>query len=109
GTRIVFTHQPTPLVDDWQKTDLSIVEVATARVTSVVATEAAETQPVFAPNGALVAYTASETPPQWAFASRVFVVKPDGQEARPLAETFDLKPAIVGWTKGGDHVLVAEV
>jgi len=109
GTRIVFTHQPTPLVDDWQKTDLSIVEVATARVTPVVATEAAETQPVFSPDGTLIAYTASETPPQWAFASRVFVVKPGGPDARPLAETFDLKPAIVGWTKPGDRVLVSEV
>lgn len=109
GKTIVFTHQPTPLVDDWQKTDLSIVELATARVTPVMATEAAETQPVFSPDGKLIAYTASETPPQWAFASRVFVVKPNGQDPRPLAETFDLKPAIVGWSKTGDNVLVAEV
>src|SRR5262245_61084147 len=109
GTRIVFTHQPTPLVDDWQKTDLSIVEVATARVSPVVTSEAAETQPVFSPDGTLIAYTASETPPQWAFASRVFVVKAGGREGRPLAETFDLKPAIVGWTKAPDRVLVSEV
>ncbi len=109
GTKIVFTHQPTPLVDDWQKTDLSIVELATARVTTVVATEAAETQPVFSPDGTLIAYAASETPPQWAFASRVFVVKTGGHEARALAETFDLKPAIVGWTKAQDRVLVSEV
>ena len=26
--RIAFTHQPTPLVDDWQKTDVSLVEIA---------------------------------------------------------------------------------
>jgi dipeptidyl aminopeptidase/acylaminoacyl peptidase len=109
GARIVFTHQPTPLVDDWQKTDLSIVEVATARVTTVVATAAAETQPVFSPDGRLIAYAASESPPQWAFASRVFVVKPNGQELRPLAETFDFKPAIVGWSQSGDSVLVSEV
>jgi len=109
GTRIVFTHQPTPLVDDWQKTDLSIAEVATARVTPLVATEAAETQPVFSPDGKLIAYAASEMPPQWAFASRVFVVNSNGQESRPLAETFDLKPAIVGWSKSGESVLVSEV
>src|SRR5579863_332405 len=109
GTKIVFTHQPTPLVDDWQKTDLSLVEVATARVTTLVATEAAETQPIFSPDGRLIAYTASETPPRWAFASRVFVVKPNGQEQRALAETFDLKPAVVGWSKAGDSVLVSEV
>jgi dipeptidyl aminopeptidase/acylaminoacyl peptidase len=109
GARIVFTHQPTPQVDDWQKTDLSIVEIATGRVTPVVSSEAAETQPVFSPDGKLIAYTASETPPQWAFASRVFVVKPNGQEARPLAETFDLKPGLVGWMKTGDTLVVSEV
>lgn len=109
GTRIVFTHQPTPLVDDWQKTDLSIVEVVTARTTPLVATEAAETQPVYSPDGKSIAYTASEIPTRWAFASRVFVVKPNGQESHPLAETFDLKPGIVGWSKSGDRVLVSEV
>jgi dipeptidyl aminopeptidase/acylaminoacyl peptidase len=109
SARIVFTHQPTPLVDDWQKTDVSLVEVATARVTQVVATEAAETQPFFSPDGRWIAYTASEIPPQWAFASRVFVVKPDGQEPHALAETFDLKPAIVGWSKNGESVYISEV
>src|SRR5262245_38344016 len=78
-------------------------------MTAVVATDAAETQPVFSPDGKLIAYTASETPPQWAFASRIFVVRPGGQEPRPLAETFDLKPGIVGWTKTGDGVIVSEV
>jgi dipeptidyl aminopeptidase/acylaminoacyl peptidase len=109
GARIVFTHQPSPQVDDWQKTDVSLVEIATARITPVVATEAAETQPVYSPDGRWIAYTASEIPPQWAFASRVFVVKPDGHDPRPLAESFDLKPAIVGWSKGGESVLISEV
>jgi dipeptidyl aminopeptidase/acylaminoacyl peptidase len=109
GARIVFTHQPTPLVDDWQKTDVSLVEIATARVSPVVATEAAETQPVFSPDGRWIAFIASEIPPQWAFTSRVFVVKPDGQETRALAETFDLKPAIVGWSKSGDALFISEV
>src|SRR5262249_3375037 len=44
-----------------------------------------------------------------AFASRVFVIKANGQEPRALAETFDLKPAIVGWSKAGDSILVSEV
>ena len=108
GTKIVFTHQPTPLVDDWQKTDISLLELATARVTPVVATEAAETQPVFSPDGKWISYAASEIPPQWAFASRVFVVKPDGKESRALAESFDLKPAIVGWSKNSASVFISE-
>ncbi|HTI51450.1 MAG TPA: hypothetical protein VL475_10880, partial [Planctomycetaceae bacterium] len=60
STRIVFTHQPTPLVDDWQKTDLSLIDVATTKITPVAATAAAETQPVFSPDGKLIACTVSE-------------------------------------------------
>src|SRR5262249_3871152 len=33
----------------------------------------------------------------------------NGQDSRPLAETFDLKPAIVGWSKSGESVLISEV
>ena len=65
GARIVFTHQPTPQVDDWQKTDLSLVEVATARVTPVVASEAAKDSAEGIPRmkqGSAIAYTAGETP-----------------------------------------------
>ena len=108
STRIVFTHQPTPLVDDWQRTDLSLVDVATTRITPVATSEAAETQPVFSPDGSLIAYTVSEIPPKWAFASRVQLVTPGGEVVRLLAETFDLKPALVGWSRDGRSLLVSE-
>src|SRR5690606_11708260 len=29
--QIVFTHQPSPLVDDWSRTDLSLVDVASGK------------------------------------------------------------------------------
>ncbi|MSR57859.1 MAG: S9 family peptidase [Planctomycetaceae bacterium] len=108
STRIVFTHQPTPLVDDWQRTDLSLVEVATTKISPVAASAAAETQPVFSPDGKLIACTVSEIPPQWAFASRVQLLTPAGETVRMLAETFDLKPSIVGWSQDAQHVIVSE-
>jgi dipeptidyl aminopeptidase/acylaminoacyl peptidase len=108
GLRIVFTHQPTPLVDDWKKTDISLVEIATARVTPLVATEAAETQPIFSPDGNWIVYASSEIPPHWAFTSRVFVVTSDGKESRALAESFDLKPSLVGWSKDGKNIFISE-
>lgn len=108
GKSIAFAHQPTPMVDDWRKTDISLIDLATGKISSVVATEAAETQPMFSPDGTRIAYTASEVPPRWAFASRVQLVRPDGKGVEPLAETFDLKPALVGWSADGTSVLVNE-
>jgi dipeptidyl aminopeptidase/acylaminoacyl peptidase len=106
--RIVFTHQPTPLVDDWPASDISMVDVATAAVTSLATTKAAETQPHFSSDGSFVVYSASEIPPRWAFSSRLQVVGLDGKNSRPLAETFDLKPTIVGFSADGKNVLVSE-
>jgi dipeptidyl aminopeptidase/acylaminoacyl peptidase len=108
STRIVFTHQPTPLVDDWQKTDLSLIDVATGKITPVAATAAAETQPVFSPDGKLIACAVSEVPPRWAYAARVRLVTPAGELVRSLAETFDMKPAIVGWSQDEKSVLFTE-
>lgn len=107
--QIVFTHQPTPRVDDWQKTDISLVEVASARITPLVSTAAAETQPFFSPDGTMIAYTASEIPARWAFAARVNLVRPTGEPIRALAETHDLKPSLVGWTRDGKYFLFSEV
>lgn len=108
STRIVFTHQPTPLVDDWKKTDLSLVDVATTKITPLATTDAAETQPVFSPDGRLIACAISEIPPHWAFAARVQLLSPTGEPPRLLAETFDMKPSIVGWTEDGRSVLIGE-
>lgn len=105
---IVFAHQPTPLVDDWRKTDISLVDAATGKVSTVAATEAAETQPFFSPDGSLIAYSASEVPARWAFAARVQLVRPSGETVRALAETYDLRPSIAGWSADGKNVLVSE-
>lgn len=108
GKTIVFSHQPTPRVDDWQKADISLVEVAGGKITPLTATAAAEGSPVFSPSGRQIAYTVSDEPPTWAFTTRVHLMSPDGKPIRPLAESFDRKPAIVGWSADGNRVLIAE-
>ncbi len=62
GTAIVFTHTPTPKIDDWPKADISVVEVSSASVRPLVSTGAAETSPVFSPDGQWIAYSASDDP-----------------------------------------------
>ena len=108
STAIVFTHTPTPKVDDWPKADISIVEVNSASVRPLVSSNRSETSPVFSPDGQWIAYSASDDPPTWAFAGRVNVIAPEGGESRALATTFDEQPNILGWNTAGDSVLVSE-
>jgi dipeptidyl aminopeptidase/acylaminoacyl peptidase len=108
GRSIAFTHQPSPLIDDWPKSDVSVVDVATASVRPLAATRAAEDDAVYSPDGKWIAYYASNDPPTWRRRGRVAVVPAaGGAEPRLLAETHDHQPDIVGWTRDG-RVLVGE-
>jgi dipeptidyl aminopeptidase/acylaminoacyl peptidase len=108
GKTIVFGHTPTPRADDWTRSDLSTVEVASGSVKPLVRTGAAETQPLYSPDGRAIAYVASDDPPTWAGDSSVYVVPAAGGEPRKLAETFDHKPALVGWSSDGKRLYFQE-
>ena len=105
---IAFTHQPTPLADVWTRSDVSVVDVATGAVRILAATQAAESQPSYSPDGRTIALTVSDTPPSWGGRRRVHVVAAEGGTPKPLALTHDEQPEIVGWLKDGRRVLVGE-
>jgi dipeptidyl aminopeptidase/acylaminoacyl peptidase len=108
GKWIAFDHQPTPLVDDWTRGDVSLVEVETGTVKPLAATSAAESKPFFSPDGRSIAFEVSDAPAHWAGASRVHVAALSGGALRPLALTFDESPDLLGWNASGSGVLVAE-
>ena len=105
---LVFSHQPTPLVDDWTKADVSVAEVASGKLRSLAATPAAERDPRFSPDGRWLAYVASDMPATWAGAGRVQVVSAGGGTPRSLAASYDEKPSILGWSVDGQRVLISE-
>ncbi|MGH9347826.1 MAG: S9 family peptidase [Vicinamibacterales bacterium] len=107
GTHIAIAHQPTPKVFD--QNDVSLVEVASAERRALAATPADEAAPFFSPDGALVAYSASDNPPTWGFTSRVHVVASTGGASRALASTPDEQPQIVAWSADGRRVYFQEV
>jgi dipeptidyl aminopeptidase/acylaminoacyl peptidase len=108
GKSIAFDHQPTALVDDWTKGDISVVEVESGTVRSLVATAAAEANPSFSPDGRSIAYEASDVPVRWGGASHIQVVPVAGGASRALAATFDERPDLLGWTPDGTRVIVSE-
>jgi len=113
GRTIVFTHVPTPRVNDWPLSDISTVEVATGEITPVARTGAAEGSPLYSPDGRWIAYVASDEPPTWAGTSDVFVVSVAGGPPRKLADTFDRLPngggsRLIGWSADGQGIFFTE-
>ncbi len=105
---IVFAHVPTPGADDWTKSDLSTVDVGTGTVKPLVHSGHAESSPFFSPDGRSVAYIASDDPPTWAFDSALHLVPVGGGSPRKLADSFDHRPELLGWTADSQRLIFRE-
>jgi len=108
GASIVFAHVPSTLANDWTRSDISIVDAGTAVVKPFAATKAAESGPLYSPDGQWIAYNVSDIPPVWAGASRVAIAPATGGPEKILAPTFDEQPNVAGWSADGKGLYFAE-
>lgn len=109
---IVYSHAKTPRPDDWTTSDLSLVDVASGTVKSLIATPAAEFSPLFSPDGKTIAYIASDNPPTWGGTGTVNVIPAaGGSPPRTLADTFDRLgryTELLGWSADGKRLYFSE-
>jgi dipeptidyl aminopeptidase/acylaminoacyl peptidase len=108
GTHIAFSHSRSPLGDDWVTSDVSVVNVSSGDVRALAATPAAEGGVAWSPDGKWVAVTVSDTPATYALAFRVVLVSPSDRSVRALSNSYDQRPAIVGWTGDSRAVVISE-
>ena len=108
GTRIVFDHTKTPGANDWTTGDVSIVEVATAKATVFANTAAAESSPLYSPDGKWIAMTVSDNPPTWAGSGLIEIFPAAGGQAKAMAGSFDTQPSIIGWSADGKRIYFNE-
>jgi len=108
GSRIAFGFTKTPVANDWTTSDVSIVEVATAKVTPLVSTAAAESSPVYSPDGNSIAIIVTDNPPRWAQAAVIQVVPANGGQPKTLAPSFDSQPGIAGWSADSKRIYFSE-
>src|SRR5262245_43035232 len=101
GKSIVFTHAKTPKADDWPSANVSVVDVASGDIKALAATAAAESQPIYSPDGKWIALIVSDTSPTWASQNRIHLIPAGGGAPRPLAPTFDEQPNLIGWAADG--------
>ena len=108
GQSIVFSRTKTPKVDYWPTADLMVVGVNGGEAKPLAATTAAESNPVYSPDGKWIAFLVSDDPPRWAGYRRIAILPAGGGSPRLLAETFDAQPNVVNWSADGKHIYFVE-
>jgi dipeptidyl aminopeptidase/acylaminoacyl peptidase len=108
GSRIVFSHTRTPIVNDWPSADVSIVEVANGKVTVLANTPAAEMTPSYSPDGKSIAVLVSDNPPRWAQSGVIQIFPASGGAPKIIAASHDGQPGIAGWSPDSKRLYFGE-
>jgi dipeptidyl aminopeptidase/acylaminoacyl peptidase len=108
GSRIVFGHTKTPSANDWTTSDVSIVEVATGKVTPLANTAAAESSPIYSPDGKSIAVSVSDVPVRWAQSGIIQIFPATGGAPKNLTASYDAQPGVVGWSADSKRLYFAE-
>jgi dipeptidyl aminopeptidase/acylaminoacyl peptidase len=95
---IAFQHQPTPKTDDWTRSDISEVEIASGAIKPVAADTAARQEPKYSPDGKYLAFIRASEPVRWATENRIVLLNRATGDSRLLPATYDSDPALIGWT-----------
>ncbi len=112
GKTIVFSHTRSPHADHWPTADLSLVDVASKKVTTLLGTPAAEGSPRYSPDGQSIAFVGSDNPPTWAGRRQIYVLPVSGGVPRALADTaddFGRYSELIGWNEAGSELLYSEI
>ncbi len=108
GRMIAFSHQRSPIANDWTTSDVSLVEVSSGKVTPFVKTPAAESSPYFSPDGKSIALSVSDIPARWATNNLIHIIPVAGGAPKILAASFDGQPNVGGWSPDGKRLYFSE-
>lgn len=108
GKTIAFSHSRSPIANDWTTADVSMLDVASGKVTVFVKTPSAESNPLFSPDGKSIAVLVSSNPPRWAGDNLINVFPVGGGTPKVLAASFDGQPNIAGWSADGKRIYFSE-
>jgi len=108
GTSIAFSHTSTPKANDWTTSDLSVAEVASGNTRKLAATGAAETDPLYSPDGKWIACAITDDPPRWATDAAIYVIPAGGGKPKRLGDTPDNQPNPIGWSADGKRIIFTE-
>jgi dipeptidyl aminopeptidase/acylaminoacyl peptidase len=107
GKSIVFSHSRSSSPNDWPSTRLARLNLAGGSLKPLGPDKAVVWDPHISPDGCWVAVKVYDDP-AWEWSSAVYILPIEGGPARPLAETPDRRPDLLGWAADGRWIYFLE-
>ena len=108
GGKIVFSHVKDPRADFWPTSDISIYDLPSGKITALANTTAAETSPVYSPDGKWIAAVVSDNPPRWAQSGNINIFSATGGKPKVMPLSYDGQPNLLGWMPDGKKLMFTE-
>lgn len=106
--QIVFSHVKSTVANDWTTADVSILDVSSGKISSIAKTTAAESSPIFSPDGKWIVMTISDNPPRWAQHNDIHIYNLAEGSLKKLASSNDGQPVIISWSADGKSIYFSE-
>lgn len=108
GKTIVFSFVKTAGANDWTTSDVSVLDVASGKISVLANTVAAEGSPRYSPDGRWIAMSVTDIPVRWAGSGTINIFPAAGGSARKMAVSHDAQPNIIGWSPDGAKIYFSE-
>ncbi len=109
GSTIVFSHQPTPKIDDGAENDISTVPADSGAVSPLVEWAGTDTGPMYSKDGSYIVFQSSGGSEEWVGLTDIYRIPVSGGTPTPLAQTPNRSASILEWGPDGNSLLVSEV
>ena len=107
GNSIVFCHCKSPQPNDWPTTRLARLDLADGPTQPLGPDNKVVWDPHISPDGRWVACKVYDHP-AWEWSSQIHILPIEGGLARPLADTTNRQPDLLGWSADGTRLYYLE-
>ena len=108
GKSIAYSHGKSPEQNDNVYSDISLINIESGTIKPIAATGAGESNPLFSPDGKMIAYFSSTDPVDWSGPRHAKIYSVADGKSWKLKATPDENGGIAGWTADGKNILWAE-